>query len=75
MLAGMKPNDVSNPIRIQFENIDAIIVFQLVAEPKFPAYEEVRAQMNDAAMGEALERQKRVWLDELKRGVYIDVRL
>jgi hypothetical protein len=25
--------------------------------------------------GEAIERQRKVWLDELRRGVYVDSRL
>ena len=31
--------------------------------------------MAERAFGEAMERQRALWLEELRRGVYIDVRL
>jgi hypothetical protein len=29
----------------------------------------------ERAFGDAMERQRKLWLEELKRGVYVDVRL
>ena len=31
--------------------------------------------MLDRAYGEQMERQRKLWLQELRRGLYIDVRL
>ena len=70
----MKVGEISQPIRIQY-GVDAVVVFQLLTEPKIPSYEEVKAEMSQRAIFDAIERQKKLWLDELHRGIYIDVRL
>jgi hypothetical protein len=44
-------------------------------QPKVPPFEEVREQMMERAFVEATDRQRKLWLTELRRGVYIDVRL
>ncbi len=38
-------------------------------------YDEVKDEMMQQATLEGLERARRQWLDELRRGVYVDVRL
>jgi hypothetical protein len=54
----------------------AILIVQLASEqPKIPPYEMVKDQMMERAFGDATERQRKLWLTELRRGVYIDVRL
>ncbi len=68
----MKNGEIANPIR--YGN-DAILVVQLVKESKLPTYDEVKDQMAERAYGEAMERQRKLWLLELRRGVYVDVRL
>jgi peptidyl-prolyl cis-trans isomerase SurA len=68
----MKPGEVSEPIR--FGN-EAIVFFQLHKFPPVPTYEEVKNEMMQRALIEGLERQRKLWLAELRRGVYIDVRL
>ena len=42
---------------------------------KLPGFDEVRPQMMDLAVEELFERQRDLYLQELRRGVYIDVRL
>ena len=71
-LKTMKNGDVANPIRYGTE---AVLIVQLVKESKIPTYEEVKDQMAERAYGEAMERQRKLWLLELRRGVYVDVRL
>jgi peptidyl-prolyl cis-trans isomerase SurA len=70
----MKPGDVSDPLVVSGQG-QAIVIFQLVGDPKIPPYEELRNEMMQRAIGEGLERQRKLWLAELRRGVYIDVRL
>jgi peptidyl-prolyl cis-trans isomerase SurA len=68
----MKEGQTSDPILFGGE---AIVVTQLHKAPGIPAYEDVKMPMQERAMGEAIDRQRKMWLQELRRGVYIDVRL
>jgi peptidyl-prolyl cis-trans isomerase SurA len=68
----MKTGEVSEPIRI---GNDAILVVQLAKAPSVPKFEEVKAAMQERAVAEALERQRKLWLGELRRSVYVDIRL
>lgn len=73
----LKPGETSAPIpfRDPMGN-SAILVVQLASkQPKLPAYDEVKDQMMERAFVDATERQRKLWLSELRRGVYIDVRL
>lgn len=74
-IPSMKPRDVGTPIRIQQPGVDMIIVFQLAETPRVPTYEEKRDEMMQIALADGIEHQRRLWLQELRRGVYIDVRL
>lgn len=67
----MQPGQVTDPIRIGGE---AIVVVQLVSRSKVPTYEEAHDQLMNRAMNEAMERQRKAWLQELRRGVYVDKR-
>lgn len=71
-LRGLKEGETADPIRYGNE---AFLVVQLAKGPGIPAYEEVKAEMTQRATGEAIERQRKLWLQELRRGVYVDVRL
>jgi peptidyl-prolyl cis-trans isomerase SurA len=51
-----------------------VLVVQ-VAPPEPPQFDSVKDQMWERAYGEAMEHQRKLWLDELRRGVYVDVRL
>jgi hypothetical protein len=42
---------------------------------RIPGYDEVTDERMQQAPVEGLERARRQWLDELRRGVYVDVRL
>jgi len=71
-LAGMREGDVSNPIVIGDQ---AIVIFRLAKREPIPPYEQVRDQMMERATGEAVERQRKIWIDELRRGVFLEIRL
>ncbi len=68
----MKTGEIADPIR--YGN-DAMIVVQLAKAPSIPKFEEVKAAMQERAVAEALERQRKLWLAELRRTVYVDIRL
>jgi peptidyl-prolyl cis-trans isomerase SurA len=68
---GLAPGEVTEAIQVEDQ---AILIAKLV-ERRAPGYDEVKDQMWERAMGDAMERQRKMWLDELRRGVYLDVRL
>lgn len=75
-IQGLKPGELSSPISSGSPSVDqAILIVQLVSAPRVPGYDDVKDNMMERAFGEAMERQRRVWLDELRRGVYINSRL
>ena len=67
----LKPGEVAGPIR--FGN-EAVIVLQLLGRSQPPSYEAVRDAMYAKATNDALDKQKKAWLAELRRGSYVDVR-
>lgn len=73
----LKPGEVSAPIVFRDPTgQQAVLVAQVAAEPsKAPAYEQIKEQMMERAFVEATDRQRKLWLQELRRGIYIDVRL
>jgi peptidyl-prolyl cis-trans isomerase SurA len=68
----LKPMQVSDPIRFGTE---ALLIVQLVKPPQTPSFEDVKPQMQERAMGGVIDHQRKLWLQELRRGIYIDVRL
>jgi peptidyl-prolyl cis-trans isomerase SurA len=68
----MKEGDVANPIRV---GSDAVLVVQLHKSSGAPPFEQVKPQMYERAYAEAMDRARKQWLQELRRGVYVDVRL
>ncbi|MBX3186056.1 MAG: SurA N-terminal domain-containing protein [Labilithrix sp.] len=73
----LKPGETAAPLpfRDPMGN-SAILIVQLASEqPKIPPYDQVKDQMMERAFVEATDRQRKLWLTELRRGVYIDVRL
>jgi peptidyl-prolyl cis-trans isomerase SurA len=75
-IKGMKANDISDPMVVTSPGAgEALVIVQLLSEPQVPAYEQVKNEMWQRAMLDGIERQRKLWLQELRRGVYIDVRL
>jgi hypothetical protein len=75
--SSLKPGETASPIpfRDPMGN-SAVLVVQLASEqPKIPPYDQVKDQMMERAFVDSTERQRKLWLSELRRGVYIDVRL
>lgn len=73
----LKPGEVSQPIMFRDPTGQAgVLIAQVPKEPqKAPSFEQVKEEMLNQAFFEATERQRKLWLQELRRGLYIDVRL
>lgn len=71
-LDGLGAGDVADPLPFGDQ---AILILKLQSAPGIPPFEEVENAMRERAMGEAIETQRKAWLKELRRGVYVDVRL
>jgi peptidyl-prolyl cis-trans isomerase SurA len=70
-----KSGSVSDPIPIRAGQEDVIVVMMNGGESRVPPFEQVKNEMQQQALLEALERARKQWLKELRRKVYIDVRL
>ncbi len=68
----LQPGQTSDPIRF---GDGALVVVQLASRSKVPSFEEVREPMFQRAMAGAMERQRKAWLQELRRSAFVDVRL
>ncbi len=71
-LQTLKASEVSDPVLVPGE---AILVITIAADPKVPTYDDVKDAMTERAYGESMERQRKLWLTEVRQGVYVDVRL
>lgn len=72
MVASLKAGQISDPVELPGQ---AIIILQLVSEPRIATYEDVKPMMQERATQKVIDQQRKQWLQELRRGVYIDVRL
>jgi peptidyl-prolyl cis-trans isomerase SurA len=70
-----KPGSVSDPIPVHTGQDDAIVILMNGGESRTPPFEQVKNEMEQQALLEALERARKQWLKDLRRKVYIDVRL
>ncbi|WP_394825943.1 SurA N-terminal domain-containing protein [Pendulispora albinea] len=68
----LKEGEVSEPMAFGSE---AFVITYLAKGPHIPTFEDVKPLMRERAMGEVIERQRKIWLQDLRRGLYIDVRL
>jgi len=70
-----KAGEVSDPVGVHFGPDEAIVVVMPLGAAKVPPFEDVKNEMTQRALVDALERGRKQWLQELRRKVYIDVRL
>lgn len=73
----LKGGEISAPVVFKDPSgQQAVLVVQMASTPATaPPYDKVKEQMMERAFVEATERQRKVWLQELRRGMYVDVRL
>ena len=72
MLETMKEGDVSDPIRVGDQ---VILVFKLAKAEKIPPFEQVKDQMMDQAVEEQILQARQSWVQELRRTIYLDIKL
>ena len=72
-LAKLDVGAVSGPVRYK----DGLVILKLVERDpsQVPAFPEVKDEVSQRAYGEQMDKARRQWLEELRRGVYVDVRL
>jgi peptidyl-prolyl cis-trans isomerase SurA len=72
-LLRVDPGGVSEPL----VSGSRLLIFKIVERPKsqLPAYAEVKEIVYSKVREDMLQKQIKLWLDELKSGVYIDIRL
>ncbi len=75
--SSLKAGEVAEPIAFRDPTGNsAILVVQLASkQASMPPYDQVKEQMMERAFVDATERQRKLWLSELRRSSYIDVRL
>jgi peptidyl-prolyl cis-trans isomerase SurA len=72
MLETMREGDISDPIRIGDQ---VVIVFKLAKREKIPPFSQVKEQMEDQAMEEAILQQRALWVSELRHTIFLDIKL
>jgi peptidyl-prolyl cis-trans isomerase SurA len=71
----LKPGTVSDPIPLQGAQDQVVVIVMPMGSAATPTYDSVQNNMMQRAQLEGLERARKQWLQELRQGVYIDVRL
>ena len=72
-IQGMSPGDITDPERVG----NGFVILHVLsrAASNVPPYAQIRQQLFQRMMQEAMQRQERIFLDELKRDAVIDRRL
>lgn len=74
-LRTMKPGTVSDPVDVTTGAEQALVILMPLGQARTPSYDEMKNEMMQRALLEGLERARKQWLQDLRRNVYIDVRL
>ncbi len=74
-VAATKPGTVSEPIPLTVGQEEVIVLVMPLGQTQTPSFDEVKSDMNQRALLEGLDRARKQWLKDLRRNVYIDVRL
>ena len=70
-----KAGDVSDPIPMSTGQEEAVVILMPMGQMHVPPFDDVKSDMTQRAMMEAVDRGRKQWLQELRRSTYIDVRL
>jgi peptidyl-prolyl cis-trans isomerase SurA len=71
----MTPGTVSDPIPMRIGQDQVIVLVMPLGRGQVPSFDQVKADMEQKALIEGLEHARKQWLQDLRRNVYIDVRL
>jgi len=75
LVRSVKPGTVSDATHVHIGQDELMVLAMPMPQARVPSYEEVKNEMMQRALLEGLERARKQWLEELRRNVYIDVRL
>ncbi|MGD0524939.1 MAG: SurA N-terminal domain-containing protein [Polyangiaceae bacterium] len=75
IVQAVQPGKVSDATRVRIGQDELMVIAMPMPQARVPGYEEVKNEMMQRALLEALERARKAWLEELRHNVYIDVRL
>ncbi len=70
-----KAGTVSDPIPVNIGQEEAIVLLMPLGEARVPPFADVKDDMTQKALIDGLEHARKQWLADLRRNVYIDVRL
>jgi peptidyl-prolyl cis-trans isomerase SurA len=70
-----KTGTYSDPVSIVMGQEEVVLIVMPLGEAKVPVYEDVKSDMMQRALMDGLEVARKQWLQELRRNVYVDVRL
>jgi peptidyl-prolyl cis-trans isomerase SurA len=71
----MAPGAISDPVGVTTGQEQALVILMPMGQTKTPSFDEVKSEMTQRALLEGLEHARKQWLQELRRNVYIDIRL
>jgi peptidyl-prolyl cis-trans isomerase SurA len=71
----LKAREISDPIPLSVGAEEVLVVLQPLEQARVPPYDEVKADMMQRALIDGLDRARKQWIKELRKSVYIDVRL
>jgi peptidyl-prolyl cis-trans isomerase SurA len=72
---GLKAREISDPIPLSVGPEEVLVIVQPLEQARVPPYDDVKADMMQRALLDGLDRARKQWMKELRRSVYIDVRL
>jgi peptidyl-prolyl cis-trans isomerase SurA len=70
-----KTGTYSDPISVTMGQEEVVLILMPLGESKVPAYDDVKNEMMQRALMDGLETARKQWLQELRRNVYVDIRL
>lgn len=71
----MKAGSISDPIPVTVGQEQVLVVLMPLGQSRIPPFDDVKSEMSQRALLDGIERVRKQWLEELRRNVYIDVRL
>ena len=71
----MNAHEISDPIPLTVGSEEVVVIVMPLEQAHVPPFDEVKNDMMQRALLDGLDRARKQWLQELRRNVYIDVRL
>jgi peptidyl-prolyl cis-trans isomerase SurA len=70
-----KTGTYSDPTSIVMGQEEVVLILMPLGEARVPVYDDVKSEMMQRALMDGLEVARKQWLQELRRNVYVDIRL